>query len=175
MIWSKLDFEREVRRQLVELESIRKRVPSNPEVHQRIDKLEASHKNILRKLAELFPQPKSLRTSSASPKLSAAVQAHAKKAIERYLKTVEQTARLRKLIAGDRQGVQTLLGRSRNSAPKMELPTLDTKCATCGKVLLSGLLGGEEVVLIDNSWHHRDCAGDPAGDGGGFSKPGLLN
>ena len=54
MLWSKEDFEREVRRQLVELESIRKRVPALEEVHRKIDLLEKSQRSLLRKLGEFF-------------------------------------------------------------------------------------------------------------------------
>jgi hypothetical protein len=54
MVWSKHDFEREVRRQLVELEAIRKRLPGDSEVHRRLDQLEASHRQLLRKLGDVF-------------------------------------------------------------------------------------------------------------------------
>ena len=161
MVWSKLDFEREVRRQLVELESIRKRLPANSEVRQKIDKLEASHMNLLRKLAEIFPKPK---TSKRAQKTS--------RALERYMRTVEQTAKLKALAIGGRQCIGTIATpKTREETALRELPSLDAKCATCGRILLSSLLGGEEVVLSGDAWHHRDCTGD----GEGFGKPGMLN
>ena len=195
MIWSKIDFEREVRRQLVELESIRKRVPENSDVHQRIDKLEASHKNVLRKLTELFcwrgasdpalsastsrdagksagkaaatrPATKSAARSSTAGETKV-LQSKAVRALGRYLRTIEETAQLKKVILGGRQGLRVLFTRRHHAS---KLPALDAKCATCGKVLLSSILGGEEVVFIENAWHHKDCAG-----GDGFSKPGVLN
>ena len=52
MVWSNQDFAREVRRQLIELQSIRKRAPADAEIHERIDRLEESHHHVLRKLAE---------------------------------------------------------------------------------------------------------------------------
>ncbi len=195
MIWSKIDFEREVRRQLVELESIRKRVPWNPDVHQRIDKLEASHKNVLCKLAELFCRRgasgpalaagtsrdegksagKAAATRSATKSAARSTTAgqtrvlrsRAARALGRYLRTIEETAQLKKVILGGRQGLRVLFTRSRRES---KLPGLDAKCATCGKVLLSSILGGEEIVFVENAWHHKDCAG-----GDGFSKPGVLN
>jgi hypothetical protein len=54
MVWSKHDFEREVHRQMVELESIRKRCPGNADIHRRIDLLEESHRSVLRKLGDVF-------------------------------------------------------------------------------------------------------------------------
>jgi hypothetical protein len=73
MLWSKEDFEREVRRQLVELESIRKRVPALEEVHRKIDLLEKSQRSLLRKLGEFFetegaPKRRARRKARPAPR-----------------------------------------------------------------------------------------------------------
>jgi hypothetical protein len=57
MVWTKVDFEREVRRQLVEIASIRKRLPPASELLPRINLLEASHRSILRKLRRFRAEP----------------------------------------------------------------------------------------------------------------------
>jgi len=54
MVWSKIDFDKEVRRQLIELRSLRKRVPEEEDIVERIERLEASHHSLLRKLHEFF-------------------------------------------------------------------------------------------------------------------------
>jgi|RhiMethySRZTD1v2_1073278.scaffolds.fasta_scaffold21863_7 ribosomal protein S27E len=174
MIWSKVDFEREVRRQLIELESIRKSVPAGADAHTKLDKLEASHKHILRKLDELFPEEKAEGERRSAPST---------KAFERYLKTVEQTAKIQTTVLGGRSRLRAILrpyGTKKAPASKqepaepstnLELPSLDARCATCGKVLLSSILGGKGVVFHQHAWHHLECA--HCGDG--FSKPGALN
>ncbi len=52
MVWSLHDFEREVRRQVIEIESIRKRVPKSDDLADRLDRLEESQHYIMRKLRE---------------------------------------------------------------------------------------------------------------------------
>ena len=52
MVWSHEDFMREVRRQLVELESLRKGIAAKADISESIDKLEESHHYLLRKLFE---------------------------------------------------------------------------------------------------------------------------
>ena len=52
MLWCQQDFEREVSRQLVEIESIRKRAAGSPEVSDRLDRLEESILHLMRKLRE---------------------------------------------------------------------------------------------------------------------------
>lgn len=54
MIWKEHDFAREVCRQLVELASIRKRISGDPELLERVQSLEASHRGLLRKLDDSY-------------------------------------------------------------------------------------------------------------------------
>lgn len=169
MIWSKQDFEREVRRQLVELASIRKRLPSNPEVLERIGRLEESHVHLLRKLDEVFPKR---RAAAPAPRRKGRSQGTAAGALEQYLRTVEAAAGKIRAAAGA-TGVPRPRGAParKRARPQAELPSLGLKCASCGKVLFSSLLGGEEIVRVKGSWHHRECVGG----GDGYSKPSLLN
>jgi len=89
MVWSKHDFEREVRRQLVELEAIRKRLPVDSEVHRRLDQLEASHRQLLRKLGDVF---KAAKRSKGSVPVNAGV-------LEDYLRTTAKaSSRLHRLL-----------------------------------------------------------------------------
>jgi hypothetical protein len=54
MVWSQEDFSRELRRQLIEIESLRKRVGDNGSAHASIDRLEEAQLYVLRKLDEHF-------------------------------------------------------------------------------------------------------------------------
>jgi hypothetical protein len=166
MIWSKHDFEREVRRQLVELASIRKRVPQDPDVLARIGKLEESHKHLLKKLAEILPRG---RHKGARDKKSRrpAPPPGASPLLSKYLRTVERSAgAVERLLTGLKDAVA-----SSGAPSQRELPTVGVKCAACGKVLFSGLLGGEEVVSAGARWYHKGCTRR----GDGFSKRTLLN
>ena len=173
MIWSKLDFEREVRRQLIELESIRKRVPADSDVRKRIDRLEASHVNLLRKLEEIFPSNKAPSTSSIPRRAQ----------IERELRTLVKTSEVQTTALSVRQRISfssALETATQGTTPEstmggfpqgQELPTLDCRCASCGQILFSSLLAGESVLLSDGLWYHPVCHGD----GEPYQKPGLLN
>jgi hypothetical protein len=139
MVWTKIDFEREVRRQLVEIESIRKRLPESPEVHERIDRLEASHRHLIRKLDEVFP------ASSKPPKLAPAPPAH-QGTSKRAPKRTHSHGRLSFHVHA------TL------SKKKVTVPGIHEKCAACGKVLLASVILGREVVFLNEAWYHRSCA-----------------
>ncbi len=174
MIWSKLDFEREVRRQLIELESIRKRVPADSDVRIRIDRLEASHVNLLRKLEEILPSNKAPPTSSM-PRCAQ---------IARELRSMVKTSEVQTTTQSVRQRISlssALETATEGTAPEkamgggfpqgQELPTLDCRCASCGQILLSSLLAGESVLLSDGLWYHPICHGN----GEPHQKPGMLN
>jgi hypothetical protein len=156
MVWSKHDFEREVRRQLVEIESIRKRLPESPEVHERIDRLAASHRHLIRKLDEVFPvnskrpslpagparrsAPKRARARPANPPPGQA-PAHGRYRLPRPPRSyagAHQTAAVPK--------------------KKVTAPGIHEKCAACGKVLLASVILGREVVFLNEAWYHRNCA-----------------
>ena len=177
MVWSKHDFEREVRRQMVELESIRKRCPGNFDVHRRIDLLEESHRNLLRKLGDVFNTSKwskerSSKSQGASARPSSGAELNSR-VLEKYLRTSDQASiRLTSLL-----GVETKR-KSLHAAPLRNVeetvaetePYFDTKCATCGEALFSGQLRRDGVVFDGTGWHHRRCPRE-----GELSGPGLLN
>lgn len=182
MIWSKLDFEREVRRQLVELESIRKRVPAGSEVQERIDRLEVSHKNILRKIEEVFPvsagTPEADPAQCGTPGESSGAHADASSApvsasFESHLRAVVQSIQDDALTGtfGRSSPALQLESPPAPSTTGEQLPGLDTRCARCGRILLTSLLGGEEVIRFESEWWHRECVSS----GESFAKPGTLN
>lgn len=192
MIWSKLDFEREVRRQLIEIESIRKRIPADSEAHARIDRLEASHQHLLKKLDELFPGGQS---SAPPPKgdrlradedLTGLVGAGAREIVEK--ESLRRVAgELSRAPAGRVNAPRGLLspgpevsGSQRGEEPGQHAldpgsRSLDpgARCGGCGRLLLPALLGGETLVRAADGWRHEPCAGDHPGEE--FRKPGVLN
>ena len=143
MVWSNVDFAREVRRQLVELESIRKRAPADAELHERIDRLEESHRYVLRKLADgsgcSGTTEKKARQTRAAPKCTCEGMAgrHVRLALR------EPTALKRR--------VKSLL------VAQLGLPHLAVRCASCGRVLLPSLIAGGQIVFHKAAWYHRSC------------------
>ena len=143
MVWSQLDFEREVRRQLIELRSLRKCVSANVEVLQRIERLEASHHGLLRRLGELFlnttgtAYPPGVRHSTATDRLDVG---------EVAASSSSQTARFAVLEEPEELDGQEL-------------------CPRCGRLLLPSLLSGERVIQFDRSWLHASCLENQAGGG----------
>ena len=146
MIWSNVDFAREVRRQLVELESIRKRAPADAELHERIDRLEESHHYVLRKLVECSghsgPAEEKARRPRAAPKCTC----------EGATDRTGRNARvaLRESTAVKRR-VKSLL------VEQLGLPHPAERCASCGRVLLLSLLAGGQIVFHKAAWYHRSC------------------
>jgi hypothetical protein len=183
MVWSHHDFERELKRQLIEIESIRKRIPKLDEIKERLDRLEQSHISLIRKLGEYFDRADEL--TSAGSQTSGATgfaersdenvsesggELDAERLDEGLLAEFHllssQHARLarRRLPEGAAtsadDGTQTV-----ESSPQVVLvaeavlnvPDLNERCATCGKLLISGLLAGERVTQRGSDWHHQAC------------------
>lgn len=67
MVWSHDDFARELKRQLVELESLRKKIASSDDPGDSLERLEHSQYFLLRKLSEMDRSSGRSATGSASP------------------------------------------------------------------------------------------------------------
>jgi len=175
MVWSKHDFEREVRRQMVELESIRKRCPEDADVHRRIDLLEESHRNLLRKLGDAFNTSKWPRERPAQGPRPTGAKVDPQ-VLEKYLQTCDQAAlRLRRLLGIETKSASlqtTPSRRAEETEPCVEKskPCFNTKCATCGEILFASQPGREGIVFDGTGWHHKHCPSK-----GELSGPGLLN
>ena len=210
MVWTKQQFEREVCRQLIELESIRKRV-ANKDVLERIDRLEESHLCLLRRLGECFQSAS--RASATCHPLSRQVKARRKEesspipvasragsgGANKPLKGLEKRSKCSATLSreGSLRGESILVASDADqltpskdtqmtalketpmdlgpalseTETKNQLPTFGQKCGTCGKILLSSILAGDEVVLRKTTWHHKECVGVTCT----FRKPHLRN
>jgi hypothetical protein len=93
MLWKKKDFIREVRRQLVELESLRKKITAKQDVEDNLKKLEASQYSLLRKLEEQFES-----TTDGSVLFSANGQVP--EDVEMYVKALLQHPQLLEQLGG---------------------------------------------------------------------------
>jgi hypothetical protein len=174
MVWSKLQFEREVCRQMIELESIRKRIVPDADVLERIDRLEESHRHLLRRIDECF----------ALTRVGAQVGAPSGASRERCPQGgCRQHRRCRrqwisKMEARARRAGEILKasplhahGVGSPGSPLSKGPGLGQRCGTCGKVLLSSILAGDEVIFQKKAWRHRACA-EPAST---YRRPHLRN
>ena len=158
MVWSKVDFEREVRRQLIELRALRRRVPATDEVLQRIERLEASHHTLLRKLNEYFR----------------ANEAPQKPTVQEPDETVVEPVVSSPGFSGESQLENHVSAGNLAVALKTTqkvFPTVTEKCLACEKLLLPTILAGGEVVCQEPGWFHASClkGGEP------FGKQGTLN
>jgi len=162
MVWSNHDFAREVRRQLVELESIRKRAPADAELHERIDRLEESHHYILRKLGDCSRcsapmekkarQTRAVRESTCEGAVGRAGR-HARLVTPQVLHESPPPIPSRELRdpAVLKRRVKSLL------ALQVGLPHPAERCASCGRVLLLSLIAGGQIVFHKAAWHHKSC------------------
>jgi hypothetical protein len=167
MVWSKQEFEREVRRQIVELAALRKRVPAVKEVLDRIDRMEDSHRGLLRKLTELF--------DGASPPAPAAGEgaAASMEPEKTFAAAIEACASSPAHLAAAPSLKHVTPGNLALAIEEAQgtYPDLNETCAACGKLVLSSILAGGEVVYQDSAWYHASCAKG----GESFSKRVTLN
>lgn len=192
MVWKEHHFARELERQLVEIASIRKRMRHDPEVVERLDRLELSHRRLIQRLAALAESRRSQRQSasrhgdgSERPDRSVAEPTSKRdggdrglsRALRRFQSAVHDN--LLHLVAHvssestiRTQGVSSAVEQTASARhPTVRLPRVDERCARCGKVLLSSVLGGADLVERDRRWYHRACA--PRGRR--CTRPGPLN
>jgi hypothetical protein len=165
MLWKKSDFEREVRRQLIELRALRKRVPPTAELLQHIERLEASHHALLRKMDAVFTARDSAGEEPSSPAglEDAPVASSPGAAVPGETAGFERPAVSARCVSA----AQLVLapGKVQNC------PAVEETCSSCGKVLVSSILAGAEVVRHGTAWYHAACV-----DGGSsFGKKGTLN
>jgi hypothetical protein len=168
MVWKEHHFARELERQLVEIASIRKRMDHDPEVAERLDRLELSHRHLIRKLAMLSEARRS-RNGGGEEKLARALRVFHSVVHDNLLDLVAHVRTERSARSPEPSSLVQLTPSTR--ASRARLPCLDERCARCGKVLLSSMLGGADLVHRGARWYHRECA--PRGRK--FTRPGPLN
>lgn len=163
MVWSQLDFEREVRRQLIELRSLRKRVPADGDLLQRIEGLEASHHGLLRRLGDLFLSPSEPGVSATATSTAAASTAATSTA---GAGSVRSTRAAERLTLG-KSATTSTASRTARLAVLEEAEELNGQelCPRCGRLLLPSLLSGERVVQLDCFWLHASCLENKTGGG----------
>ena len=174
MACSRRQLEREILRQIVELESLRKRALDRPELLERIERLEESQFYVLRNLAKCIEDASkteaagSPSTPPSPPESAGSPSRSCRPAFARELLSVRSSASGRSL---DSRGGGTTVRAGKVRLKRVELPHLDAKCASCGKLLLSRMLAGGEVVLVKDAWFHGECVeGGPE-----FRKPAAMN
>lgn len=170
MLWGKLEFARELSRQLVEIASIKKLARSHPEILERVERLEASHLHLLRKLSDGSGDLHEKRRRVSRRRVRARKGERLfREAMSRYLKCLWQTGS-KIAIEGARQS-GTALSKTCLQVRRKSLPRLNQTCAVCGRVLISSVLAGEAVIVRKKEWYHGRCAEK----GAGYKKPGHLN
>jgi len=181
MVWGSHEFAREIHRMLVEIASIKKRVPQLAELLERLERLEASHHNLLRKLGESLGGGKARKNRKASARRAA--RGELLRAIDRQLRSLAEGSLVE---SGESRALAAILRRPRvqESKPSLgspagqpagspgqragspdQLPGADQKCASCGKGILASLFSGEEIVRTKKSWYHRRCFREGKGRG----------
>ncbi len=165
MVWSKHDFEREIRRQLIELTSIRKRVSEGQEdLLERIDRLEVSQRYLIRKLDEFFdaentPKERAENGLTEIEEFEAAVAEEATVEIPESLAHEIQSL----LAECSRREVADYSEATQKcevvvvAETVVKVPDLNERCAACGKMLVSSMLAGGEVTEHESSWYHSGC------------------
>ncbi len=174
MVWSHHDFERELKRQLIEIESIRKRVPQLDEIMERLDRLEESHLCLIRKLSEYFQRADDPAGSGSTnfEEDGEIASEHEGLLAEFHVLSNQHSRFARRCVLdgppssvedgtqGEEPSPQVVLV----AEAVLNVPDLNERCASCGKVLISSLLAGEAITQQGSDWHHQACIeGGPDG------------
>ncbi|MCZ6792264.1 MAG: hypothetical protein O7J95_01470 [Planctomycetota bacterium] len=178
MVWCPEDFYREVRRQLVELESVRKKLRSGAEPGSSLEKLEESSLYLLRKLEEYF------HAQSKDEKIGAEIVPMVQLVIHGLFQKADFSKAASKAEFSEGENVEVLAAHIAETfkgglaVPIPEIPgpskppALDQACAGCGKSLGWSLISGDGLVQDEGNWFHKGCR-DVTADG--FSPPYSLN
>ena len=167
MVWSHDDFIRELSRQLVELEALRKRLEGPGDVGEIIRRIEESNLHLLKKMNEFFNCHIEVKIcgaftdgaqdefiSDTHPEyLMACLQAMLQQpGVLKHLTSfsiepnVEQVTDWKSLTMAE--GLVNL---------EESDSLLQAKCGICGKMMVSSVLAGESIVKAGEDWHHKHC------------------
>lgn len=173
MVWKEQHFARELERQLVEIVSIRKRVlrdagSQDPEIVERLDRLELSHRHLLRKLLE---RVETRRRGARKPetRMSRALRLFQTVAHENLLELVTRVRA--DATVGNAKAASTLEQAAPGRPGRSRTSRMTRRCGACGKLLQPGLLGPGDVIFQGRQWYHRGCV--PRGQR--FSRRGPWN
>lgn len=171
MVWNLEDFIREIRRQLVELEALRRKIRGEHGAHENIERLEKSQRHLLRKLSEYF---KGSLTSHHCHTSSAAELEEIPDGILEHIQTVLQHPEILKHLGekepcSGHEKVHAWLVVAVQDGDSS--PYIEAKCAICGKLLVSSILAGDPVIREGEDWFHKRCH-EPGDE---FWRPFLLN
>ena len=184
MVWSSEDFYREVRRQLVELESVRRKLKLRLDVQANLAKLEESQLYLLRKLENYFQSEAAAAKEQAGAippavgeflkELLAEPEVHEQLAISQVSSDGDAIEDLAESIQKGLSVLLMVIQPSKKPSPLGE-DTDDIPggtCPNCGKSLVPILLAGGGVLQDGGDWYHKDCR---QGLGGNFWQPYSLN
>ena len=185
MVWSHDDFIRELSRQLVELETLRKRLEEPGDVGEIIKRIEESNLHLLKKMNEFFNchievkicgaftgEPQDEFPSDAQPEyLMACLQAMLQQpGVLKHLTSfsiepnVEQVTDWTSLTMAE-----GLVNLEENDS------LLQAKCGICGKLMVSSVLAGEPIVKVGDDWHHKHCLQGAEDSPEALWQPSALN
>ena len=185
MVWSHDDFIRELSRQLVELEALRKRLEEPGDVGEIIQRIEESNLHLLKKMHEFFNCHIEVKIcgafadgaqdefiSATHPEyLMACLQAMLQQpGVLKHLTSfsiepnVEQVTDWKSLTMNDN-----------GSGGDSRASLLQARCGVCDKLMVSTVLAGGQLSKIDDHWYHKDCLKPSEDSSELLWQPSVLN
>ena len=185
MVWSHDDFIRELSRQLVELETLRRKLEEPGEVGDIIERTEESNRHLLRKMHEFFKchievkicsefageAGEGLLDDTPPEYLMACLQAMLQQpGVLKHLTSfsiepnVEQVTDWKSLTMAE-----GLVNLEENDS------LLQAKCGICGKLMVSSVLAGETIMKLGEDWHHKHCLKGVEDSPEALQQPSALN
>jgi hypothetical protein len=201
MVWTHQDFVRELRRQLVEIESLRKKlrasgIAGGTQLEESLKKLEDSNRQLIRKIAGVLEDAAKSEVEikisgvftgtihagggadddTAGAGVSASVETPAELLLACLKSILDDPEVLEHLLrsSDDPQNepvVDASAAIGAGSAPSL----LQERCGGCGKLLVSSVLAGEKVVRDGEDWYHEGCLPSHEGGARRLWQPTALN
>ena len=185
MVWSHDDFIRELSRQLVELEALRKRLEEPGDVGEIIKRIEESNLHLLKKMNEFFNCHIEVKIcgaftdgaqdefiSDTHPEyLMACLQSMLQQpGVLKHLTSLSVEPHVEQVIDWSSLALsEGLLNPGENSS------LLQAKCGVCDKLMVSTVLAGGQLSKIGDHWYHKDCLKPSEDSSEILWQPSVLN
>ena len=167
MVWSHEDFIRELSRQLVELEALRKKLGEPGDVEEIIERIEESNRHLQRKMHEFFNCHIEVKIcgafagksedefpSDAQPEyMMACLQSMLQQpGVLKHLTSLSVEPHVEQVTDWSSLALaEGLVNPGDNDS------LLQARCGACEKLMVSTVLAGGQILKVGAYWYHKDC------------------
>lgn len=185
MVWSHDDFIRELSRQLVALEALRKQLEGPGEVGEIIKRIEESNLHLLKKMNEFFNchiEVKICGAFAGEDQDELVNDTHPEYLMACLQSMLQQPGVLKHLTSLSVEphveqvtDWSSLVLAEGLAQPGENSSMLQAKCGVCEKLMVSTVLAGGQIARVDDNWYHKDCLQNLEDSSELLWQPSVLN